>query len=51
MGELPEQLQANLNLLDRLNAQLAQSQLSLRTAQVGLGWTPLFGQPEGSGKL
>jgi polysaccharide chain length determinant protein (PEP-CTERM system associated) len=36
MGELPEQLQANLNLLDRLNAQLAQSRLSLRTAQVGL---------------
>ena len=36
MGELPEQLQANLNLLDRLNAQLGQSQLSLRTAQVSL---------------
>ena len=36
MGELPEQLQANLNLLDRLNAQLSQSQMSLRTAQVSL---------------
>jgi polysaccharide chain length determinant protein (PEP-CTERM system associated) len=36
MGELPEQLQANLNLLDRLNAQLGQMQLSLRTAQVSL---------------
>jgi polysaccharide chain length determinant protein (PEP-CTERM system associated) len=36
MGELPEQLQANLNLLDRLNAQLGQIQLSLRTAQVSL---------------
>ena len=36
MGELPEQLQANLNLLDRLNAQLSQSQTSLRTAQVSL---------------
>jgi polysaccharide chain length determinant protein (PEP-CTERM system associated) len=36
MGELPEQLQANLNLLDRLNAQLSQSQASLRTAQISL---------------
>jgi len=36
MGELPEQLDSNLKVLDRLNQQLAQKEESLRSARVSL---------------
>ncbi|MEJ5358048.1 MAG: Wzz/FepE/Etk N-terminal domain-containing protein [Desulfobacterales bacterium] len=36
MGELPEQLDANLRVLDRLNAQLNEKEQSLRSARVNL---------------
>ncbi len=36
MGELPEQLEANLRVLDRLNAQLNEKEQSLRSARVNL---------------
>jgi polysaccharide chain length determinant protein (PEP-CTERM system associated) len=36
MGELPEQLDSNLRILERLNQQLAQKEESLRSARVSL---------------
>jgi len=36
MGELPEQLDSNLKILERLNQQLAQKEESLRSARVSL---------------
>jgi len=36
MGELPEQLESNLRILDRLQAQLSDKEESLRNARVGL---------------
>jgi len=36
MGELPEQLDTNLRILDRLNAQLSEKEQSLRSARVSL---------------
>lgn len=36
MGELPEQLETNLRVLDRLNAQLNEKEQSLRSARVNL---------------
>jgi polysaccharide chain length determinant protein (PEP-CTERM system associated) len=36
MGELPEQLDSNLKILERLNQQLSQKEESLRSARVGL---------------
>jgi polysaccharide chain length determinant protein (PEP-CTERM system associated) len=36
MGELPEQLDSNLKILERLNLQLTQKEESLRSARIGL---------------
>jgi len=36
MGELPEQLETNLRILDRLNAQVAEKEQSLRSARTSL---------------
>jgi len=36
MGELPEQLEANFRILDRLNAQVAEKEQSLRSARTSL---------------